>query len=101
MPKMRRMMPDQEVIAGPNFPSAGAGRGRVNPRPVNVSEEDYISPSDLMAMEEQLKEDRMMRNAEKAFNKSRTSMKSGGKVSSASKRADGCAERGLTRGKMI
>jgi hypothetical protein len=28
-------------------------------------------------------------------------MKSGGKVSSASKRADGCAQRGKTRGKMV
>ncbi len=28
-------------------------------------------------------------------------MKKGGKVSSASKRADGCAQRGKTRGKMV
>ena len=28
-------------------------------------------------------------------------MKSGGKVGSASKRADGCAQRGKTRGKMV
>jgi hypothetical protein len=30
-----------------------------------------------------------------------TGMKSGGKVSSASKRADGCAIKGKTRGKMM
>ena len=101
MPKMPKMMPEQEVVVGARFPTAGAGRGQINPRPVNVPEEDYVSPMDAMGMADQLKEDRMMRAAEKAYNKSRTSMKSGGKVSSASKRADGCAERGKTRGKII
>ena len=33
--------------------------------------------------------------------KQSTGMKSGGKVSSASKRADGCAVRGKTRGKFV
>ena len=33
--------------------------------------------------------------------KSKMGMKKGGKVSSASKRADGCAQRGKTRGKMF
>jgi hypothetical protein len=33
--------------------------------------------------------------------KQSTGMKSGGKVSSASKRADGCAVRGKTKGKMV
>jgi hypothetical protein len=33
--------------------------------------------------------------------KKMTGMKKGGKVSSASKRADGCAQRGKTKGKMV
>jgi hypothetical protein len=33
--------------------------------------------------------------------KAKTGMKKGGKVSSASKRADGCAVKGKTRGKMV
>ena len=98
---MPKSMKPQEVVSGPSYPSAGAGRGSVNPRPVNVSEEDYVSPADRMAMEERVREDRDMRAAEKAYNKSMSSMKSGGKVSSASKRADGIAERGKTRGTIV
>jgi hypothetical protein len=38
---------------------------------------------------------------EKVPGKRQLKMKSGGKVSSASKRADGCAKKGKTRGKMV
>ena len=44
-----------------------------------------------------LAEERERRKAEKAA----AGMKKGGKVGSASKRADGCAQRGKTRGKVI
>jgi hypothetical protein len=37
---------------------------------------------------------------DEAYEKSRTSLKKGGSVSSASKRADGIAQRGKTRGKV-
>ena len=82
--------------------TAGAGRGFVNPKPVNVSEADYVSPKDRMAMEEQVRDAKMIKDAESAYEKSRTtSFKKGGSVGSASKRADGCAVRGKTRGTMV
>ena len=82
--------------------SAGAGRGFVNPKPVNVSEADYVSPKDRMAMEEQVRDAKMIKDAESAYEKSRTtSFKKGGSVGSASKRADGCAVRGKTKGTMV
>jgi hypothetical protein len=78
---------------------AGAGRGFVNPRPVNVSEEDYVSPSDRMKMAEQLEEDRMMRASEREYNK--LMPKKMAKGGSASSRADGIAQRGKTRGTIV
>lgn len=82
--------------------TAGAGRGFVNPKPVNVSEADYVSPKDRMAMEEQVRDAKMIKDAESAYEKSRTtSFKKGGSVGSASKRADGCAVRGKTKGTMV
>ena len=39
--------------------------------------------------------------ADMAYEKSRTTMAKGGKVGSASKRADGIAKSGKTRGKMV
>jgi hypothetical protein len=39
-----------------------------------------------------------MRQAEKSYN---TSMKKGGSVSTASKRADGIAQKGKTKGRMV
>ena len=82
--------------------TAGAGRGFVNPKPVNVKEEDYVSPKDRMAMEEQMRDAKMIKDTEGAYEKSRTTaFKKGGSVGSASKRADGCAVRGKTRGKVL
>ena len=95
------MMPNQPVIPGQMSPTPGAGRGMVNPQPVNVSDEDYVSPSDIYEMDKQRKEDRDMRQAEKAYSKSMTSMKKGGNVSTASKRADGIAQKGKTKGKYL
>lgn len=92
-------MKSQEEIAGSKSSTAGAGRGFVNPRPVNVSEEDYVSPSDRMRMAEQLGEDRMLRASEREYNK--LMPKGMAKGGSASSRADGIAQRGKTRGTMI
>ena len=36
-------MPKATKAAMPPMKTAGAGRGFVNPKPVNVSEEDYVS----------------------------------------------------------
>lgn len=81
---------------------AGAGRGFVNPKPVNVKDEDYVSPKDRMRMEEQMRDAKMIKDTEGAYEKSRTtSFNKGGSVGSASKRADGCAVRGKTRGKVL
>lgn len=56
-------------------------------------------------MRRQVEDDRMMRDMERAYESSRRSMGTrfakGGAVSSASKRADGCAQRGKTRGRII
>ena len=98
MPKVTRGQMPQQMIEGARSPLAGAGRGVVNPRPVNVSEEDYVSPTDRAAMETQREEDRMMRASEREYNKLMPKkMAQGG---SASSRADGIAERGHTKGKI-
>jgi hypothetical protein len=89
-------MPKAMKPAMPPMKTAGAGRGFVNPKPVNVSEEDYVSPKDRMAMEEQMRDAKMIKDAESAYEKSRTTSFSKG--GSASARADGIAKRGKTRG---
>jgi hypothetical protein len=97
---MPKSMPTQEVISGPASATAGAGRGMVNPRPVNVSEEDYVSPAARYEMDKQRQEDREMRQATESYNKA-SGMKKGGNVSSASKRADGIAAKGKTKGRYL
>ena len=91
-------MAEQQVISGPRSKTAGAGRGNINPRPVNVSEEDYVSPKAQYEADKERAERRETKEAEKAYNKSITSMSKGGTASS---RADGIAVRGKTRGTMV
>lgn len=76
---------------------AGAGRGFVNPKPVNVSEEDYVTPKQQYDAEMEAKQRKLEAESTREYNKA-TKMKSGG---SASSRADGCCARGKTRGKMV
>jgi hypothetical protein len=76
---------------------AGAGRGFVNPRRVNESDEDYISPEMRYQMSKDLLESRESEATKKAYEKF-MGMKKGGSVS---KRADGLAIKGKTRGTMI
>jgi hypothetical protein len=55
-------------------------------------------------VEDQIKDfvkDKLGKDKESEKKKDSDGMKKGGSVSSASKRADGCAQRGKTRGKMI
>ena len=64
------------------------------------------SPAQAARMKQQVEEDRKQREMDKAYEESkRQSMKrgyaSGGSVGSASKRADGCAQRGKTKGRII
>ena len=72
----------------------------MNPKPVNVSEEDYVTPKQRMDMEQAGADRKAGAAAEAAYNKA-TGMKKGGSVSSASKRADGIAQRGKTRGTIV
>lgn len=102
MPRMMRGAMPQEVIAGPRSPVAGAGRGMVRPRLVNESEEDYVTPAMRAAMEEQKREAKDTEATGKAYERSRTTpFAKGGKVGSASKRADGIAQRGKTKGTTV
>jgi hypothetical protein len=75
---------------------AGAGRGFVNPKPVNVSEEDYVTPKQRMEMEQAVADRKAGAAAEAAYNKA-TGMRKGGYV----RAADGCCTKGKTRGKMV
>jgi hypothetical protein len=101
---------------------AGAGRGFVNPQRTDERDEDYVTPAKRSAMEQQVKTDKDMAASEAAYNKvvgkkkggitakymsftktgkpagMRNVMASGGSVSS---RADGIAQQGKTRGKMV
>lgn len=78
--------------------SAGAGRGFVNPQRTDEPNETYVTPAQRYEMEKQRQEDRDTRQAEKAYNKSLTSMKKGGTASS---RADGIAQKGKTKGTYV
>jgi hypothetical protein len=58
---------------------------------------DNITSSD----EDQKKRIRTVLDEEEKKRKAATGMKTGGKVSSASKRADGCCVKGKTKGRMV
>jgi len=80
---------------------AGAGRGKVNPATIAEMEDAKRSPAEREARQ-MMKDRAEAKAAEAAYNKSMPSpYKGGGKVSSASKRADGCCTKGKTRGKMV
>ena len=102
--------------------NAGAGRGFVNPQRTDELDEDYITPAQRSEMEKDLAMEREKANNEKMYNAASKMAKGGvtakymsftktGKPAgmkpvmakggmTASKRADGIAERGKTRGKM-
>lgn len=81
---------------------AGAGRGFVNPPSVEELERGKRRRmEEFEATPEDVSERKQMRKDEEAYERARTTYKKGGKVSSASKRADGIAERGKTRGTTI
>ena len=61
-----------------------------------TADKSYEGPT----VRDQIK-DKLGKDKESEKKKDSDGMKKGGKVSSASKRADGCAQRGKTRGKMI
>lgn len=71
------------------FPKAGAGRGK----------QGGPTAKELKAYED--KKDARIFTKEKRMPPSPREMSSGGKVASASKRADGCATKGKTKGTMV
>jgi len=89
-----------DLVAPPQPPIT-----RRPPPPQTDEELDKISPEARRMMEEKMREmeqEKRQRMMEKQVPPS--PMKKGGKVkakSSASKRADGCAQRGKTKGRMI
>jgi F0F1-type ATP synthase beta subunit len=64
---------------------------------------NYEKEQENKQKERQAKDSSMVETARKVKEKVKSIMpfKSGGKVSSASKRADGCAQRGKTKGRMV
>ena len=78
---------------------AGAGRGKVNPATIAEMEDAKRSPAEREARQ-MLKEQAEAKAAEGEYNKAMPKPYAKGGSVSASKRADGIAERGKTRGKM-
>lgn len=80
---------------------AGAGRGKVNPKTVAEMEDEKRSPAEREARQ-MMKDRANAKAAEAAYNKAMPNpYAKGGSVGSASKRADGCATKGKTKGTMI
>jgi len=76
---------------------AGAGRGFVNPPTIaEMKDPNYVTPKMRMQMEEEARDRKMQEAADKAYKKA-AGLRSGGYV----RAADGCAQRGKTRGRML
>ncbi len=92
---MPKMMPPSEMAR------------RYKPRRPEMTLDDVVTPetrAKRAAMVQGAKDDAMMEAAGAAYDKAMPSPEryaKGGSVGSASKRADGCAERGKTKGRMI
>jgi hypothetical protein len=74
------------------------------PRPAPKRDIMIPTPEEEMKMRRQVEDEKMLREMDKSYqDASRRSMRlaKGGSVSSASKRADGIAQRGKTRGKYL
>lgn len=114
MDRMKKSMRPR-LPQGPMAPRPGAieepQERMPRPRPMDMTP----SPDQEDRMRRQVEDDRMMRRMGEAYDRaapeSMGTMRAkggkikayahGGSVGSASKRADGCAQRGKTRGKMI
>ena len=92
--------------------STPRGMRNYKPRRPGVTIDDVVTPEireRQQAMVQEAKQDAMMESAGKVYDQAMPApdgpggggMKAGGKVSSASKRADGCAVRGKTKGRII
>ena len=92
--------------------STPRGMRNYKPRRPEMTLDDVVTPeirARQQAMVQEAKQDAMMESAGNAYDQAMPApagpgnggMKAGGKVSSASKRADGCAIRGKTKGRII
>ena len=92
----------EEMINAIRGKQAGAGRGFVNPPTVEeVEKGKRMREEEFESSPEDVAERKQMRRAGEAYERARTTYKAGGKVASASKRADGIAQRGKTKGTMV
>lgn len=97
---MPKMMP-------PAASTNAAGMRGYKPRRPEMTLDDVVTPATRAkraAMLQGAKDEAMMEAAGAAYDKAMPSPEryaKGGSVGSASKRADGCAERGKTKGRMI
>ena len=68
------------------------------PRRTPGAVEDVVRSEEKQKMLDEARDAKMMRETDKAYEAARTTFKKGG---TASARADGCCQRGKTRGKMV
>ena len=115
MPKLKdlalpEMIPAAAAKAGRRKAMMGDAMNASNmrnykPRRPEMTLDDVVTPETRMkraAMMQDAKDQSMQPKIDAAYEASRTTpYKKGGSVSSASSRADGCAERGKTKGTMI
>lgn len=88
--------PDQDMMDVSPEDVAEAKRRAASTKAFNESSKTPPAPAGIKSLPA---EKRPMRPAKPASGA--TAMKKGGMVSSASKRADGCAQRGKTKGRMV
>ena len=80
-------------------PLLGAAVPGVRDAVMNLGDTSEEDKKKMDAMQAEI--DRLNKPAQTANNPQAQAMKKGGKVSSASKRADGCCVRGKTKGRMV
>ncbi len=89
--------------SGPS--SSAAGMRGYKPRRPEMTLDDVVTPetrAKRAAMMQDAQDQAMQPKIDAAYQAARTTpYKSGGSVGSASKRADGCAERGKTKGTLV
>jgi hypothetical protein len=89
--------------SGPS--STAAGMRGYKPRRPGMTMDDVVTPemrAKRAAMMQDAQDQAMQPKVDAAYNAARTTpFKKGGSVGSASKRADGCAQKGKTKGRLV
>lgn len=80
------------------MPMTPEAEKKYKPRRTPGAVEDAVRSEEKQKMLDEAKDAKMLRETEKAYEASRTTFKKGGTASS---RADGCAQRGKTKGMMV